>query len=175
MPTNRDMISFHALERHIYARLLSLGTPVNTARSIISLWIYLQFIGIELVSYISDLRDDSLFSLFVAEAESILQCIRTGSPRREGPVPAIPLTAAMAFEKINVRFFVFNRDVIARGMDYVMGSIGLVIFSRSCSSDLSSVYSRRTAPGVEVVRSLFITFESCSGLREEDIFEFFER
>lgn len=163
MSTAGEIASFHRLERQIYARLLSLQTPVSTVRNIMALWIYLQFIGIDLLHYISDCRNNSVLARFIGEAEWILHCI-AGSPLDA----AIPFTSSMATEELNLRFFRFNKDAIARGIAYVMESMGAVIF------DSAGAYNGRSAPDPVDLRTLFITSDN-RALRKAGIVEFFHR
>ncbi|ONK61632.1 uncharacterized protein A4U43_C08F31970 [Asparagus officinalis] len=172
MPTIREMISFHNLERQIYGRLVSLGNPITTSRSILALWMYLQFIGVDLLTYIRDCREDSVIEHFISEAGSILQIVRAGvRPMRERL--GIPYTGSMAVEQLNLRFFYFNKDAIARGMDYILDGIGTIIFNPDMN-DSGGLYYNRVAPNAVDCKTLLIAFHD-SVPRKEDILEFFGR
>lgn len=153
-----------------------LGTLDWTAKKIISLWMYLELIGVDLVHFISDIRDDTIFSIYVAEAESIIRFLDTGNLPGEG-FPGISHTSfrALERERFNMKFFAFNRDVIVSGVNFVMADFGPFVFFQP-ELDLATLYSSRIFPSPVVVRTLFITFLGrFSGLRVEDIYDLFGR
>ncbi|WOL15959.1 hypothetical protein Cni_G24741 [Canna indica] len=199
----RDILAFHKIDRAMYDKLVAHGTAPEVARNIVALFMWLELIGINVVNHIVAHPDPYILLRLAAEAQTILDCICRESPPRTGAESglAIPLTASLVAEPLDLRFFHCNRDVAVRGVAETLEGVGAVIFHDGLNAalaeyeaalqaaegrarnwrekkpalpaELARPYVVRSAPPPEDARSMFITFSKGYPLSREEIVEYF--
>lgn len=191
-----NLFHFHKLDRNVYDQLLSHGTDPGVARNVVSLLIWLDTIGLDVLSYLDDHASNSYaFLRLVAEAESVLDCLRRDVPPRDSAL-AIPVLASLSNQPIDLGFFYFNRHDAAKRIAEVLAGVGRVFFDdalyasflryeaaaagpwRRNAAPLPEELARTyelgaTATASEDQRSLFLTFSKGFPLTKEEIVAYF--
>ncbi|CAL9782109.1 unnamed protein product [Musa acuminata subsp. burmannicoides] len=200
----RDVLAFHKLDRGMYDKLVALGTTPEVSRNVVALFMWLELIGVDVIVYIRSNPDHYILLRLAAEAESILDCVRRDTPPSDGADSslAIPLTASLVNEPLNLRFFNCHRDVAVRGITQILDGVGTLIFddylhallaeyeaeAQAAEADargrakavlpmlpreLARPHLPRVSPTPEDSRSMFITFSKGFPLKREDIVGYF--
>ncbi|XXG46636.1 hypothetical protein AAC387_Pa02g1433 [Persea americana] len=123
-----DIVFFHAMDMILYDHLVrTMGVDPEVTKQVITLWLWMESIGYpQLIRQISTYTDDALRRV-VAEGEA---CLRALHSEMEYPVDSndIPITAHLAKEPINLRFFRYNKDVVIQGIMNVSNKVCRIIF-----------------------------------------------
>ncbi|KAG1362150.1 hypothetical protein COCNU_10G003690 [Cocos nucifera] len=125
----RDVLTFHRRDRRAYEKVIAVGRIPEIARNVVALFLWLELIGIDVITYVIECKNRRTVLRFVVEAESILACLRP-----DAAVPpsntksAIPLIAALISEPLGLHFFHFNREIAVRGLVHILDRVGTFIF-----------------------------------------------
>ncbi|XP_042426232.1 uncharacterized protein LOC122014115 [Zingiber officinale] len=187
-----NVFQFHKVDRNIYDKLIDHGTEPGVARNVVALFIWLDTIGLDVLSYL-DVHASNSFAFFrlVAEAESVLDCLRCDAPPRDSTL-AIPVIASLSDQPIDLGFFYFNRHDAAKRIAGVLDGAGRVFFDDTLYSSFlryEAACRRKAAPLPEELartyelgatattsedqRSLFLTFSKGFPLTKEEIEAYF--
>ncbi|KAG6508409.1 uncharacterized protein LOC121980023 [Zingiber officinale] len=218
-----DMLYYHRIDRVIYDRLIAHGANPIVARNIIALLYTLDDrMGFHIISYLSNkynddppislllrisieaeslvdwgLNNDSAFFRLIAEAESILACIRGDLPPRKSP-QEIPLLSSLRSVPMDLDYFNRHRHETAAGIAHALafGKFGRFFFDDAlfttflrCKVANMDAYRRNASPPLmppeletelsDIVtsvneRSLIINFLRASPLTEREIAFYFQ-
>uniref|UniRef100_A0A0E0M622 Uncharacterized protein n=1 Tax=Oryza punctata TaxID=4537 RepID=A0A0E0M622_ORYPU len=103
MFTVRDVLYMYSDARTAFDRLVGIGSNLEQARNAVALLVWL-----DQCNHLPGLSPSAV-SLFAAEANSVLDCLRWPEP----VVPAIPLISALCQDgDVDPRFFVFYKDLV---------------------------------------------------------------
>ncbi|KAM0935556.1 hypothetical protein DsansV1_C29g0213091 [Dioscorea sansibarensis] len=204
MATVYETLLYHKMDRRLYKEVMATGRNPELARNIITLWMWLELIGIKVIYHLQDITTSTcLFLNFIKEAEAILNVIRQDSPpSHKNKLTALPFTAAFSLKPINLQLFYYHSDVVVRGLTHLLNDIGTLIFNEEMNHmfntyDMAISFAKQqgvmrppTMPkelamqynpqvvlqsSLEDHRSLFITFSKGLPLRREEIAEYFNK
>lgn len=193
-----NLFHFHKPDRRVYDQLLAHGTDSGVARNVVALLIWLDTIGLDVLSYLDDHASNSYaFLRLVAEVESVLDCLRRDVPPRDSAL-AIPVLASLSNQPIDLGFFYFNRRDAAKRIAEVLAGAGSVFFDDALYAsflryeaaaadawrrkaaqlplpeELARIYEfGATGTTSEDQRSLFLTFSKGFPLTKEEIVAYF--
>lgn len=125
-----DLVFFHAMEINLYNRLVrTMGADKEMTKQVIALWLWMESIGYpELVRHIYTYNDNALKRV-VAEGEACVEALHPDMDPAENN--DIPITASLAEEPINLRFFRYNRDAVIQGIAHVSNTVCDRIFDEN--------------------------------------------
>ncbi|XP_074570527.1 uncharacterized protein LOC141827182 [Curcuma longa] len=194
-----NLFHFHKVDRNVYDQLLGHGTEPSVARNVVALLIWLDTIGLDVLSYLNDHASNSYaFLRLVAEADAVLDCLRRDAPPRDSAL-AIPVLASLSDQPIDLGFFYFNRHVATKRIAGVLSGAGRVFFDDALYASFlryeeaaADAWKRNAAPpplpeelartyelgataatSSEDQRSLFLTFSKGFPLTKEEIEAYF--
>ncbi|XP_008796154.1 uncharacterized protein LOC120110922 [Phoenix dactylifera] len=187
MASVRDVLVFHKQERRLFD-MLATRAPAF-AQKILALWLWLELLGINVVAFVCGCRNRDVVGRLIDEALQILGQLRQNAPLLTDDGVKIPLTAALAVEPFNLRFFHYHRDRAVRGIAHVLDGVGKLIFDDNLHAllgayetgalpelpeELARPYDHLPAvPAPADARSLFVTFSPAFPLSLEDIVAYF--
>lgn len=182
-----DVLMFHKQERRLFDTLKA-RAPARAQR-ILALWLWLELLGINVVAFVRNCRNRDVVQRLIDEALQILDQLRQNAPLLSDNNDNIPLTASLAVEQFNLRFFHYHRDRAVRGIAHVLDGVGKLIFDDNLHAllgayetgalpELPEELARpyRDVPAVSSpadARSLFVTFSPAFPLSREDIVVYF--
>ncbi|KAG6508416.1 uncharacterized protein LOC121980024 [Zingiber officinale] len=139
----RDLLLFHKADRAAYDRLVTLGTSPTVARNVVALLMWLENTGIDALAHLRlHASNPAVVLRLVADAEAILNCVRSDGPPRQPPalgaLGAIPLIATLGSHPLDLHFFHRHRDAAVQGLTYHLIRIGPVIFHDGLQATLAS-------------------------------------
>lgn len=204
MATVYETLLYHKMDRRLYKEVMAMGRIPELARNIITLWMWLELIGIKVIYHLQDISTSTcLFLSFIKEAEAILKVIRQDSPpSHKDELKTLPFTAAFSMKPINLQFFYHHSDVVVRGLTYLLNEIGTLIFNEEMNHmfhtyDMALSFAKQQGVrspcmpkklamqyNPQVIqysssladhRSLFITFSKGLPLKREEIAEYFNK
>ncbi|MQM05271.1 hypothetical protein Taro_038082 [Colocasia esculenta] len=124
-----NLISFFSTERRLFIRLSKpLNQDAEKCKVIMALWLWLDAIGHRGFIRQAHASSDSVLTQFVREATLCMECLLGQQVLTRLDTIEIPLTAWLLEEPINLRFFVYHRDVIMRGILYILDNVCRVVF-----------------------------------------------
>ncbi|KAJ3696095.1 hypothetical protein LUZ60_001472 [Juncus effusus] len=197
-PTVRDIMAFHTIDRRVYETLVAHGSDPSVARNAVSLFMWIEQIGVDVITQIITVNNPSVIFTLMAEVEAVMHCLRQEDDALNSYVE-IPLISSLTQNAIDIRFFNFHKDVILRGLANIIDGVGKVIFDDNLyellrafeveqerarrglregrpvvPSELAAVYNPRVVvPSAEDVRSMFITFSKGFPIKREQINDYF--
>nr|CAD1835082.1 unnamed protein product [Ananas comosus var. bracteatus] len=130
-PLVRDILAFHKIDRALYDKFVAHGTNPQLARNVVTLIMWLDLIGINIVGFTRELQNHAEIVRFVSESEVVLNCLRQDSPPlspKGGAYAEIPTISSLARESFDLRFFLFHQDMVVRGLAQLLDGVGTVIF-----------------------------------------------
>lgn len=199
-PTVKDVLAFHKIDRAVYEKFVTHGTEPGTARNAVALFMWLEQLGIDMIGRISRITNPTMIFTLIAEVDAVLHCLRRQDDGLiNNSYTEIPMISLMAGNSLDIRFFNFNKDVIVRGLAYILDGVGRVVFDNHmyellhayeaeeamARAGLSAVtppvppglavlYDRAAVvPSIEDARSMFITFSKGFPIKREEIQEHF--
>lgn len=204
LPTARDILTFHSLDRNLYDQVIAHGINPCNARNIVALWMWLEILGMHIVFHLNrHCNNRALVRQFIIEAETILDVIRPEAtfPSNKKSRYLIPYTASLVREALDLKFFYCHCDVVVKGIAHVLDGVGRLVFDDELkglldgyrtSVNLARIegrelpelppalmgpYMARVAASAveESSRSLFISFWKGNNLRVDDIVKFFSQ
>ncbi|XP_073101462.1 uncharacterized protein [Elaeis guineensis] len=190
MASVRDVLIFHKQEIRLFD-MLKARTP-SFAQRILALWLWLELLGINVVAFVCNCRNRDVVHRLIDEALQILDQLRQNAPLLTEDNGKIPLTAALAVEPFNLRFFHYHRDRAVTGIAHILDGVGKLIFDENLHALLGAYESGALPelpeelarpyhhlPAVPAApadaRSLFLTFSPAFPLSREDIVVYFTR
>lgn len=125
-----DLVLFHAMEINLYNQLVhTMGADPVVTKQVLALWLWMESIGYpQLVHHIYTYNDNALKRVF-AEGEACLKALHPDMDPADNN--DIPITAGLAKEPINLRFFRYNRDAVIQGIANVLNNVCNVIFDEN--------------------------------------------
>ncbi|KAL6981300.1 hypothetical protein U1Q18_022930, partial [Sarracenia purpurea var. burkii] len=141
MDTVKALKAADGAERAVFARMIDMNVEVESARKIISYWMYLESSGCKnLVKTIAS-RDDQFMSLLCAEAGSALTCLQ--SPDSVNPISSTsPMTLSLGNPSFSLYDIVQDRERFSRGVSEFYNGV--------CSSVFEDILEKRSLMGGEV-------------------------
>ncbi|KAF8689353.1 hypothetical protein HU200_041892 [Digitaria exilis] len=198
-----DVLNARDTARKVYELLLARPTGLEVAKNVICLLLWLETImGIEVLSNIAAMAPgDILLTQIVAEASAVYDYIFHGSYSMQAPLELEGIPAIMNLcnggRLVDIRFFKFHKDLVARGVAVIRDNIGSLIFNenlhvmlRRFNDDANSSLIPAPLPAPELMapfvalsrtppedsRMAFLAFPECHCHRpnSEDIVNHFE-
>ncbi|EHA8589150.1 hypothetical protein COCNU_scaffold008284G000030 [Cocos nucifera] len=186
MVSVRDVLLFHKQELRLFD-MLRARIPAFAQR-ILALWLWLELLGINVVAFVCGCRNRDVVHRLIDEALQILGQLCQNAPLLTEDNVKIPLTAALAVEPFNLRFFHYHRDRAVRGIAHILDGVGKLIFDDNLLAllgayetgalpelpeELARPYHLAAVPAPADARSLFVTFSPAFPLSQEDIVVYF--
>lgn len=197
-PMIKDILAFHKIDRAVYERFIAHGMDPALARNAVALLMWLEQVGIDMISQIVHIINPTRIFALITEVDAVLHCLR----QEDGfsNFTEIPMMTSLARNSLDIRFFNFHKDVIVRGLAYILDGVGRIVFDdhmydslRAYEADvvaatragLSTVTPSvplglavrydpsAIVPSIEDARSMFITFSKGFPIRREEIMEHF--
>ncbi|XP_078171439.1 uncharacterized protein LOC144565519 [Carex rostrata] len=196
-PTIKDILAFHKIDRAVYEKFTAHGMEPTMARNAVALLMWLEQVGIDMISQIVQIINPTRIFTLITEVDAVLCCLR----QEDGfsNYTEIPMMTSLARNSLDIRFFNFHKDVIVRGLAYILDGIGRIVFDDhmyeslhayeanvkaararlngampSVPLGLAELYNPAAAvPSIEDARSMFITFSKGFPIRREEIMEHF--
>lgn len=196
-PTIKDILAFHKIDRAVYEKFTAHGMEPTMARNAVALLMWLEQVGIDMISQIVQIINPTRIFTLITEVDAVLCCLR----QEDGfsTYTEIPVMTSLARNSLDIRFFNFHKDVIVRGLAYILDGIGRIVFDDhmyeslhayeanvkaararlngvmpSVPLGLAELYNPAAAvPSIEDARSMFITFSKGFPIRREEIMEHF--
>lgn len=118
------------MEINLYNQLVhTMGADPAVTKQVLALWLWMESIGYpQLVHHIYTYNDNALKRVF-AEGEACLKALHPDMDPADNN--DIPITAGLAKEPINLRFFRYNRDAVIQGIANVLNNVCNVIFDEN--------------------------------------------
>lgn len=196
-PTVKDVLAFHKIDRAVYEKFVTHGTEPGTARNVVALFMWLEQLGIDMIGQIAQITNPTIIFTLIAEADAVLHCLRQDDGLNN--YTEIPLITSLSKNSLDIRFFNFHRDVIVRGLAYILDGVGRVVFDDhmyellrtyetaeavvraglsavmpAVPLGLAVLYDPAAAvPSIVDARSMFITFSKGFPIRRDEILEHF--
>lgn len=196
-PTIKDILAFHKIDRAVYEKFTAHGMEPAMARNAVALLMWLEQVGIDMISQIVQIINPTRIFTLITEVDAVLCCLR----QEDGfsNYTEIPMMTSLARNSLDIRFFNFHKDVIVRGLAYILDGVGRIVFDDhmyeslhayeadikaaraglnavmpSVPSGLTVLYDPTAAvPSIEDARSMFITFSKGFPIRREEIMDHF--
>ncbi|KAL6905324.1 hypothetical protein ACP4OV_002925 [Aristida adscensionis] len=184
--------------RRAYKHILARPTAQDIARNVVCLLLWLETIRrVSVLNQVAAMAADALDQV-VTEANAIHGYLLHGGALPEAGVPAI-VALCGGGRLVDLRFFAFHRDLVARGVAMVRDTVAALVFDdglheamrrfedemeelQDAKPDpdpaLMAAYGARAAAArtpPEDSRTAFVTFPSCHPLSAQDILDYFER
>ncbi|KAJ1698377.1 hypothetical protein LUZ63_006889 [Rhynchospora breviuscula] len=196
-PTVRDILAFHKIDRAVYEKFIAHGMELAMARNAVALFMWLDQLGIDMISQIVQIINPTRIFKLINEVDSVLHCLRQEDGSSN--YTEIPLMTSLARNSLDIRFFNFHKDVIVKGLAYILDGVGRIVFDdhmyellHAYEADMAAaraglsagmppvplglavIYDPTAAvPSIEDARSMFITFSKGLPIRREEIMEHF--
>ncbi|KAL6848460.1 hypothetical protein ACP4OV_021754 [Aristida adscensionis] len=186
----RDVLYQLRNARAAYERFREMGSHPEQARNAVALLVWLEQAGVRALSHFPSLSAAAV-GLVAAEADAILRCLRADDAGAAELFPDIPLLSALCPDGADVdpRFFVFNQDLVVRGVADILDGVGALVFNDrlwlllrryqtglvGLLPELEAPYAWQPATVPEDYRSMFITFSRGMPVEREEIFDYFRQ
>jgi hypothetical protein len=196
-PTIKDILAFHKIDRAVYEKLIAHGMDPALARNAVALFMWLEQAGMDMISQVVQIRNPTRIFTLITEVDVVLHCLRQEDGYSN--YTEIPMITSLTRNSLDIRFFNFHKDIIVRGLAYILDGIGRIVFDDhmyellcayeadmavaragltvvmpSVPHGLSVLYNpTATVPSIEDARSMFITFSKGFPIRREEIMEHF--
>lgn len=187
--------------RNAYLRILSRPTLRTVAQNAMCLLMWLEgTMGFHLSNKVASMApNDSTLTHLVYEANALYNYVLHGNYGIPPPFPAgfQTITALCGDGRlIDHRFFIFHKDIVARGVTMFRANAGLLLFNDNLyammdqfETDSNSSWIPNPVPAPELVapfvstartapedkRTSFVTFPQCQPLSSREIVDYFQR
>lgn len=92
------------------------------------MWLWLELLSVNVVAFACNCRNQGVVRRLIEEALQILGRLRQNTALLIDANNKIPVTAALAVEPFDLRFFDYRRDLAVRGrISHVVDGVGILI------------------------------------------------
>ncbi|KAF3321258.1 hypothetical protein FCM35_KLT14511 [Carex littledalei] len=128
MPTIRDIMGFHNVDRLVYEKLIMHRTPLVLARDIVCLFMWLdQMTAIDVARSILSIRNPSAIVSLVNEAEGILNYLQQDVDNTNS-FHDFPCLTSLLNRCIDTSFFDIHKEQLQKSLMHKLNGVGRVIF-----------------------------------------------
>ncbi|KAJ4821643.1 Rho guanine nucleotide exchange factor [Rhynchospora pubera] len=195
-PTVKDVLAFHKIDRAVYEKFVAHGLEPGRARNVVALFMWLEE-RIDVINQIVQIINPTMIVTLIAEADAVLHCLQQDDGQSN--YIEIPMITSLAKNRLDIRYFNYNKDETVRGLAHILDRIGRLLFDdhmyellRAYESEEAAVRAGLSAvrpvvppalamlyaPGMGVpiastedARSMVITFSKGFPIGREEIWE----
>lgn len=128
LPTVRDIMAFHNVDRLVYEKLVMHGTHLGLARDVVCLLIWLdQMTIVDVPRSILAIRNPPAVVSVVAEAEAILHYLQQDDINTNSFIE-FPCLTNLLNRCIDTNFFDIHKEQLLKSLAHKINGVGRVIF-----------------------------------------------
>lgn len=146
-PGTVDLLRFYSTERKLFTRLTKpLKQDTEKCKVIMALWLWLEAVGHRGFMRQVHASSDMLVMQFFQEATICMECLLGHRVLATMESIEIPLTSFLIEEPINLRFFIYHKDMVMKGLIHILDNVCRIIFDDdllpAVAADTSNPYNR---------------------------------
>ncbi|KAJ3690943.1 hypothetical protein LUZ61_020107 [Rhynchospora tenuis] len=193
----KDVITFHKIDRAVYAKFVAHGMERGKARNAVALFMWLeQRHCINMICQIVQIINPTIILTLIAEADAVLHCFQQDDGH--SCYTEIPAITSLSNDRVCISFFNINKDEIVRGVVSILDGVGRFVFDDYMYELLHAYESEEAAaraglsaekpavppvlamlyapavvmPSTEIERSIVITFSKEFPIGRDEIWKF---
>ncbi|KAJ1692913.1 hypothetical protein LUZ63_009611 [Rhynchospora breviuscula] len=123
----KDVITFHKIDRAVYAKFVAHGMEHGRARNAVALFMWLeQRHCIDIICQIVQIINPTMVLILIAEADAVLHCLQQDDG--QSCYTEIPTITSLSKNRVSILFFNINKDEIVRGVVSILDGVGRFVF-----------------------------------------------
>ncbi|KAJ4749320.1 hypothetical protein LUZ62_083725 [Rhynchospora pubera] len=150
-PTVKDVLAFHKIDRAVYEKFVAHGLEPGRARNAVALFMWLEE-RIDVINQIVQIINPTMIVTLIAETDAVLHCLQQDDGQSN--YIEIPMITSLAKNRLDIRYFNYNKDETVRGLAHILDRIGSLLFDDHMYELLRAYESEEAAvrAGLSAVR-----------------------